>query len=147
MTVAHCFIQTSVHKNYSPGMSTIQSLNSLEFECYVIDAIHGYSLAHVISITRMTGILQFVRSNPISHENIFRSLSHQDSNGMIPLHLVCSKDQSSSVPEEIQLLKHINIRLCLALITKKERSGQTILHKSAKVLCIQIGRASCRERV
>ena len=136
MTEAHFFIQTSVHKNYFPDMSTIQALNSPEFACYVLDALHGYSLAHVISMTRMTGILRFARSNPISQETIFRSLSHQDSDGMTPLHLACSKDQRSSVPEEIQLLKHMDIRLCLALITKKDRSGQTILHKSAKVLCI-----------
>ena len=136
MTEAHFFIQTSVHKNFFPDMSTILALNSPEFACYVLDALHCYSLTHVISMTRMTGILQFARSNPISQETIFRSLSHQDSDGMTPLHLACSKDQRSSVPEEIQLLKHIDIRLCLALITKKDRSGQTILHKSAKVLCI-----------
>ena len=136
MTEAHFFIQTFDLKNYSPNMSTIQSLNSLEFACYVLYALHGYSLAHVISMTRMTGILQFAKSNPISQENIFVSLIYQDSNGVTPLHLACSKAQISSVSEEIQLLKHIDIRLCLALITKKDKSGRTILHKSAKVLCV-----------
>ena len=55
MTEAHFFIQTFDLKYYSPDMSTIQSLNSLEFASYVLDTLHGYSLAHVISMTRMTG--------------------------------------------------------------------------------------------
>ena len=53
MTEAHFFIQTSDHKNHSHDMLTTQSLNSLEFACHILGTLYSYSLAHVISMTRM----------------------------------------------------------------------------------------------